>query len=67
PFTGLDVIAQKGLELGVITEQEAELLTRTEAGRLRTINVDDFDPKELIANTQATKPKRRTTKSSEAA
>ncbi|ABG41008.1 acyl-CoA dehydrogenase-like protein [Paraglaciecola sp. T6c] len=67
PFTGLDVIAQKGLELGVITEQEAELLARTEAGRLRTINVDDFDPKELIANTQAAKPKRRTTKSSEAA
>ena len=58
PFTGLDFIASKGLELGVITEQEAELLKRTEAGRLRTINVDDFDPKELIANTQATKAKR---------
>ncbi|WP_166423830.1 acyl-CoA dehydrogenase FadE [Paraglaciecola sp. 20A4] len=59
PFTGLDFIASKGIELGVINEQEAELLKRTEAGRLRTINVDDFDPKELIANTQATKAKRR--------
>ncbi|QHJ10628.1 Acyl-coenzyme A dehydrogenase [Paraglaciecola mesophila] len=67
PFTGLDAIAQKGLELEVITEQEAELLKRTEAGRLRTINVDDFDPKELIANTQAAKPKRRSGKSTEAA
>ncbi|MEH6713044.1 MAG: acyl-CoA dehydrogenase, partial [Paraglaciecola polaris] len=66
PFTQLDIIADKGIELGVITEQEAELLKRTEAGRLRTINVDDFDPKELIANTQATKAKRRT-KSTEAA
>jgi acyl-CoA dehydrogenase len=53
PFTQLDKVAAKGLELGVITEQEADLLRRTEAGRLRTINVDDFDPAELIANTAA--------------
>ena len=59
PFTQLDKVAEKGLELGVITEQEADLLRRTEAGRLRTINVDEFDPAELIANTAAQKPKRK--------
>jgi acyl-CoA dehydrogenase len=47
PFTNLDVIADTGLELNVLTEAQAELLRACEAGRLRTINVDDFDPSAL--------------------
>lgn len=50
PFMQLGKVAAKGLELGVITTAEAELLQRAEAGRLYTINVDDFDPQQLAAN-----------------
>ncbi len=39
-----------GLELGVITEAEAEKLRVAEQGRLHTINVDDFDPLDLAAD-----------------
>lgn len=66
PFTSLDKIAAKGLELDVITQQQAELLRATEAGRLRTINVDDFDPSELAQASTKAKPKRKP-KSAEAA
>lgn len=47
PFTQLEQVAAKGLELGVVNEQEAALLKRAEQGRLRTINVDDFESEEL--------------------
>ena len=62
PFTELDKVADKGLELEVITDEEANLLRETERGRLRTINVDDFDPSELVQsvqNEQKEKPKRK--------
>ena len=62
PFTELDKVADRGLELGVITEEQAVLLRETEKGRLRTINVDDFDPSELVQsvqNEQKEKPKRK--------
>ncbi|NAX47864.1 acyl-CoA dehydrogenase [Photobacterium halotolerans] len=49
PFMQLDQVADTGLELKAINEDEAELLRRAEAGRLRTINVDDFDPQRLVA------------------
>ncbi|UXI01885.1 acyl-CoA dehydrogenase FadE [Photobacterium sp. TY1-4] len=49
PFMQLDKIAAVGLELNAINDSEAELLRRAEAGRLRTINVDDFDSDELAA------------------
>ncbi|KDM91235.1 acyl-CoA dehydrogenase FadE [Photobacterium galatheae] len=49
PFMQLDLVAETGLELKAINEDEAALLRRAEAGRLRTINVDDFDPQRLIA------------------
>ncbi|RUO77893.1 acyl-CoA dehydrogenase FadE [Idiomarina seosinensis] len=52
-FTQLDALADKGLELGVISEDEADLMRRTEEGRLRTINVDDFDPADLLAGKAA--------------
>lgn len=58
PFTQLDKLADKGLELNIISEQEAALLKRAEAGRLRTINVDDFDHEELIAGQAKTTKKR---------
>ena len=53
--------AEDALKEGVINEEEADLLRRTEAGRLRTINVDDFDHEELIANQAVKKPSRKKT------
>jgi acyl-CoA dehydrogenase len=49
PFMRLDVIAQEGLEQGVITQEEADLLREAEQHRLDTINVDDFEPELLAA------------------
>ncbi|WP_045394184.1 acyl-CoA dehydrogenase FadE [Vibrio rotiferianus] len=49
PFMNLDMIAQEGLEQGVITQEEAELLREAEQHRLDTINVDDFEPELLAA------------------
>ena len=49
PMTGLDKLADRALAAGIISDADAELLKETEAGRLRTINVDDFDPQELLA------------------
>ncbi len=49
PFLMLDKIAQQGLELGVLEQQEAQLLIEAEQQRLYVINVDDFDPQELAA------------------
>lgn len=59
PFTQLDQVAEKGFELGVLNEQEASLLKRAEQGRLDTINVDDFDNEELVADKSLLKPKRK--------
>ena len=62
PFTQLEKVAAKGLELNIISEQEAALLRRAEQGRLRTINVDDFTTEELqMAN--APKATKRAKKS----
>ncbi|KPA54653.1 acyl-CoA dehydrogenase [Photobacterium leiognathi subsp. mandapamensis] len=57
PFMQLGKVADKGLELGVLEQAEAELLRRAERGRLRTINVDDFEPQALAAKPN-THPKR---------
>ncbi|MDN3653016.1 acyl-CoA dehydrogenase FadE [Thalassotalea ponticola] len=46
----LDQLAQMALEKGIISEQESELMILTEAQRKAVINVDDFDPFELVAN-----------------
>jgi acyl-CoA dehydrogenase len=61
PFTELDKLADKGLELEVITEEQAILLRETEKGRLRTINVDDFKHSELVQTIEKEKekPKRK--------
>ncbi|MFM5715671.1 acyl-CoA dehydrogenase FadE [Aeromonas allosaccharophila] len=50
PFMALDKVADIGLAAGVLIQSEAELLRRAEVSRLRTINVDDFDPIDLVAN-----------------
>lgn len=49
PLTQLDKLAEQALKANIISEEDAELLIEAEAGRLRTINVDDFDPQELLA------------------
>ncbi|MCG9553420.1 acyl-CoA dehydrogenase FadE [Vibrio sp. Isolate31] len=51
-FLRLDLVAQLGLEKGILTEKEAVLLESAEQHRLYTINVDDFSPEELAAKPQ---------------
>ncbi|MEZ9441109.1 acyl-CoA dehydrogenase FadE [Vibrio atlanticus] len=51
-FLRLDLVAQLGLENGILTQEEANLLISAEEHRLYTINVDDFSPEELAAKTQ---------------
>ncbi|GAL08491.1 butyryl-CoA dehydrogenase [Photobacterium aphoticum] len=55
PFMQLDKVAERGLALNAINPEEADLLRRAEAGRLRTINVDDFAPEVLAAHSPAAK------------
>ena len=63
PFFRLNLVADKGLELGVISEDEANLLRKTEEQRLKVINVDDFDPADLAANkSMVTKTSKKTSK-----
>jgi acyl-CoA dehydrogenase len=50
PFYRLGEVADLGLELGVLSQAEAEKLRIAEAGRLHVINVDDFDPIDLAAD-----------------
>ena len=50
PFTGLGLLGAEALSAEIITQEEAELLARAEVSRLRTINVDDFAPIDLVAN-----------------
>ncbi|WP_417879283.1 acyl-CoA dehydrogenase FadE [Vibrio sp.] len=47
-FVQLDKVADIGLENGWISEEQAKVLCDAEFYRLETINVDDFDPSELI-------------------
>jgi len=50
PFYRLNEVAELGLSLGVLSQAEAEKLRVAEIGRLQTINVDDFDPIDLMAD-----------------
>ena len=47
PFTRLDELAKQALAGGIINKDEAALLVKAEESRLRSINVDDFEPDEL--------------------
>lgn len=58
PFTNLALLAETALADGIIDAEEAALMKRAEAGRLRTINVDDFAHEELVAG--KTKRSRKT-------
>ncbi|WP_445774248.1 acyl-CoA dehydrogenase FadE [Shewanella sp.] len=49
PFMWLDKVAAEGKALGVLSDSEIALLERAEIGRLKSINVDDFDTNELRA------------------
>ncbi|MXR67487.1 acyl-CoA dehydrogenase [Shewanella sp. JBTF-M18] len=51
PFMWLDKLAAEGKALGILSEEEVALLERAEVGRMKSINVDDFDPAELRAQT----------------
>lgn len=55
PFFQLDKVAQMGLEAGILTQAEADKLAAVEKARLDTINVDDFDPADLLAGNAARK------------
>ncbi|QCT20018.1 acyl-CoA dehydrogenase [Jejubacter calystegiae] len=63
-FTALDKLAEQALSQGWINQDEATTLRHAEACRLRTINVDEFEPEAL-----ATQPPARegSDRSSEAA
>lgn len=56
PFMALDKVADEGLAAGILSDAQADLLRRAEQGRLRTINVDDFDPAELAADKSLCQP-----------
>lgn len=62
PMTGLDILANKALAESLISEDEAKLMKDAEAGRLRTINVDDFDPQSLLMSTSKKVKKASRTK-----
>ena len=47
PFTRLDELAHNALAKGLIDKDEAAILVKAEASRLRSINVDDFEPEAL--------------------
>ncbi len=46
-FTRLDALAKSALAAGEITEEEARILKQAEVSRLRSINVDEFEPDAL--------------------
>ncbi|MEN4768611.1 acyl-CoA dehydrogenase FadE [Duffyella gerundensis] len=55
PFTRLDELAKRALKEGWITDQEAAIFQRAEVSRLRSINVEEFEPDAL-----ATQPVKET-------
>lgn len=61
-FMRLDELAKQALAQGLIDQDEALILTRAEASRLRSINVDDFEPDAL-----ATRPVKSSDKKAEIA
>lgn len=60
-FTRLDALAAEGLAAKWLTEEEAAILIRAEASRLRSINVDEFDADALATRpVKAEAPRRET-------
>ncbi|MCS6190665.1 acyl-CoA dehydrogenase FadE [Shewanella baltica] len=59
PFMWLDKVAAEGKALGVLSDDEVNLLERAEIGRMKSINVDDFDPAELRPEVVSTSSQER--------
>lgn len=59
PFMWLDKVAAEGKALGVLSDTEVQLLERAEIGRMKSINVDDFDPAELRPEVVSTTSQER--------
>ncbi|MDC9588510.1 acyl-CoA dehydrogenase FadE [Xenorhabdus sp. XENO-10] len=55
-FTRLDELAEKALAEHKITQEEADILKRAENSRLRSINVDEFEPDAFAVPNSAKKP-----------
>ncbi len=64
PFYYLDQIADDGINAGLITEAEADLLRKTEIGRKLAIDVNDFaaDYLAALSNTKKKTPKTTASK-----
>ncbi|AWB67742.1 acyl-CoA dehydrogenase [Saccharobesus litoralis] len=60
-FSQLHEMAETGLEQNIINEHEAEILKQAEQARLKAINVDDFDPLELVSACAAAEMKQQNT------
>ncbi|CNE62754.1 acyl-CoA dehydrogenase FadE [Yersinia nurmii] len=58
PFTRLDHLAKRALAEGKISEEEANILIKAEASRLRSINVDEFEPEALATQSPVKQPDR---------
>ncbi|MCS6180660.1 acyl-CoA dehydrogenase FadE [Shewanella baltica] len=59
PFMWLNKVAAEGKALGVLSDDEVNLLERAEIGRMKSINVDDFDPAELRPEVVSTSSQER--------
>ena len=55
----LDKVAAEGKALSVLSDAEVQLLERAEIGRMKSINVDDFDPAELRPEVVSTTSQER--------
>ncbi|OTA18016.1 putative acyl-CoA dehydrogenase [Xenorhabdus vietnamensis] len=55
-FTRLDKLAEQALAEHKITQEEADILKRAENSRLRSINVDEFEPDAFAVPNSAKKP-----------
>ncbi|MDE9543138.1 acyl-CoA dehydrogenase FadE [Xenorhabdus bovienii] len=55
-FTRLDQLAERALADHKITQEEADILKRAENSRLRSINVDEFEPDAFAVPHSAKKP-----------
>ncbi|PHM73838.1 acyl-CoA dehydrogenase FadE [Xenorhabdus kozodoii] len=55
-FTRLDKLAEQALAANKISQEEADILKRAENSRLRSINVDEFEPDAFAVPHSAKKP-----------
>ncbi|MBD2783707.1 acyl-CoA dehydrogenase [Xenorhabdus sp. DI] len=55
-FTRLDELAEHALAEHKISQEEADILQRAESSRLRSINVDEFEPDAFAVPNSAKKP-----------